>query len=109
MLSLKERKLSDMNIGEKIRLLRTQKNITVNKLATQAGISQSFLRDIELGNKKPSVEILSYICEALQISLKDFFDDDVITSISDDPLIRRIYQLSPEQRSALLLFLNTLE
>lgn len=98
-----------MNIGEKIRLLRSQKNITVNKLATQAGISQSFLRDIELENKKPSVEILSYICEALQISLKDFFDDDAIASISDDPLIRRIYQLSPEQRNALLLFLNTLE
>lgn len=98
-----------MNIGEKIRLLRTQKNITVNKLATLSGISQSFLRDIELGNKKPSVEILSYICDALQISLKDFFDDGTLTSISDDPLFQRIYRLSPEQRQALLLFLNTLE
>lgn len=109
MLSQKGRILSTMNIGEKIRLLRTQKNITVNKLATQAGISQSFLRDIELGNKKPSVEILSYICDALQISLKDFFDDETITSITHDPLIQKIYQLSQEQRNALLLFLNTIE
>ena len=52
-----------MNVGERINFFRTQKNITVNKLALQAGISQSFLRDIELGNKKPSVETLSYICE----------------------------------------------
>lgn len=97
-----------MNIGGKIKFLRTQKNITVNKLAIQAGISQSFLRDIELGNKKPSVEILSYICDALEISLKDFFDDESISSISSDPLIQRIYQLTPKQRNALLLFLNTL-
>ena len=87
-----------MNIGEKIKFFRTQKNVTINKLATQAGISQSFLRDIELGNKKPSVETLSYICDALKISLKDFFDDESISSISNDPLIQRIYQLSEEQR-----------
>lgn len=97
-----------MNVGEKIKFLRTQKNITVNKLATQAGISQSFLRDVELGNKKLSVEYLSYICDALQISLKDFFDDDSVFSISNDPLVQRIYQLSSKQRDALLLFLNTL-
>ena len=97
-----------MIIGERITFFRTQKNITINKLATQAGISQSFLRDIELGNKKPSVETLSYICDALKISLKDFFDDGSVSSISDDPLIQRIYQLSSEQRNALLLFLNTM-
>lgn len=97
-----------MNIGEKIKFFRTQKNVTINKLSTQAGISQSFLRDIELGNKKPSVETLSYICDALKISLKDFFDDESISSISNDPLIQRIYQLSEEQRNALLIFLNTL-
>ena len=97
-----------MNIGEKIKFFRTQKNVTINKLATQAGISQSFLRDIELGNKKPSVETLCYICDALKISLKDFFDDESISSISNDPLIQRIYQLSEEQRNALLIFLNTL-
>jgi len=98
-----------MNVGERINFFRTQKNITVNKLALQAGISQSFLRDIELGNKKPSVETLSYICDALKISLKDFFDDESISSISHDPLIQRIYQLTPVQRNALLLFLNTLD
>ena len=98
-----------MNIGEKIKVLRLQKNMTVNKLTTQAGISQSFLRDIELGNKKPSVEILSCICDALQISMKDFFDDAAIKSISDDPLVQRIYQMSTKQRDALLIFLNTLD
>lgn len=96
-----------MNIGEKITYYRKKKNYSVNKLANLAGISQSYLRDIELGNKNPTIEFLSYICEALNISLKDFFDDDT-SSLLADPLICRIYQLSPKQKDALLTFLNTL-
>lgn len=96
-----------MNIGEKITYYRKKKNYSVNKLANLAGISQSYLRDIELGNKNPTIEFLSYICEALNISLKDFFDDDT-PSLLDNPLICRIYQLSPKQKDALLTFLNTL-
>lgn len=54
-----------MDIASRITFFREQKGITVNKLANIAGISQSFLREIELGNKKPTVETLSYICDAL--------------------------------------------
>ena len=64
-----------MNIGKRITFFRTAKNYSVNKLATLSGISQSYLRDIELGNKNPTIEILSYICEALNISLREFFDE----------------------------------
>ena len=55
-----------MDIGKRITFLRTQKNYTVNRLANKAGISQSYLREIELGNKNPTVEILSYLCEVLE-------------------------------------------
>ena len=48
-----------MNVGKRITFFRTAKNYSVNKLATLSGISQSYLRDIELGNKNPTIEILS--------------------------------------------------
>lgn len=64
-----------MDIGERIAFFRTKKGITVNKLANISGISQSYLRDIELGNKQPTVEYLSYICDGLGISLATFFSD----------------------------------
>ena len=60
-----------MNVGKRITFSH-RKNYSVNKLATLSGISQSYLRDIELGNKNPTIEILSYICEALNISLREF-------------------------------------
>ena len=44
-----------MNVGERIKELREKRGLTVNKLANLAGISQSYLRDVELGNKNPTV------------------------------------------------------
>ena len=96
-------------VGNRISHLRKQKNISVNKLAKTAGISQSYLRDIELENKNPTIEIVALICQALGISLKDFFDDDSATTIENDPLLQRIYKMNPQQREALLHFLNTMD
>ena len=92
-----------MKIGERIAHFRVGKGYSVNKLANLSGVSQSYLREVELGNKNPTVEFLSVLCETLGISLKEFFDDQ-----PDDPLISKIYQLSAEQREALSRFLDTM-
>ena len=97
-----------MNVGERIRYFRTLKGYTTNKLANLSGISQSYLRDVELGNKNPTIETLSYVCYALNISLQDFFNENTQTAIQNDLLIEKIYQLSEEQRNALLVFLNSI-
>lgn len=97
-----------MNVGERIKYFRTIKGYTTNKLANMAGISQSYLRDVELGNKNPTIEVLSYVCDALDISLHDFFDEQTQNTIQKDPLIEKIYQLSPEQKKHLLNFLNSI-
>ena len=90
------------DVGARIKELRTERGLTVNGLANKAGISQSFLRDIELGNKQPTVEYLEYICEALKISLVDFFDvkDD------SDKIIKLISKMSQNQKSKLIEFLD---
>lgn len=98
-----------MEISKRITHFRMLKGYSVNKLANLSGISQSYLREVELGNKNPTVELLSLLCDALDISLKDFFDDQISDSFFNDPLISRIYRLSSEQRKALLLFLETID
>lgn len=97
-----------MDIGNQIKKFRTQRGYTVNKLANLAGISQSYLRDIELGNKNPTVETLSYVCDALRITLADFFNDYYNDTNSSDPLLSEIYRLTPSQKDALAHFLRTL-
>lgn len=65
-----------MNVAERITHLRTQKGYTVNKLANISGLSQSFVRQIELGAKNPTIESLTFLCEALNISLHEFFNEE---------------------------------
>lgn len=97
-----------MDVGAQITYYRTLKGMSVNKLANKSGVSQSYLRDVELGNKNPTVIFLSTICESLDITLVDFFSEENSINIENYPLIQRIYKLSPEQRKTLLQFLNTI-
>lgn len=90
------------DVSGRIKYFRIQKGLTVNALANLAGISQSYLRDIELGNKKPTVEYLEYICDALGISLTAFFDEEN----EGEHLTKLTDSLSSAQRRALIEFLE---
>lgn len=97
-----------MDIGDRIRQLREAKGWTTNFLATRCGVSQSFLRSVELGEKGISVEYLTLICDALNISLKEFFDVPTVQDTPDEILHRRVQSLTPQQRAALSAFLDTI-
>ncbi len=93
-----------MDVGGRIKYFREKKGITVNKLANLSGVSQSYLQDIELGNKQPTVEYLEFICFGLGISLKDFFDFEN----SEDELSYITEKLNPNQRRLLAEFIKSL-
>lgn len=98
-----------MDVGKRITFFRTIKNYSVNKLAKASGVSQSYLREMELGIKNPSVAIIELLCEALGISLADFFDDGTQQKLENDPLVVKIFSMSKNQREALLAFIETIE
>lgn len=97
-----------MDIGKRISLLREQRGWTTNRLANNCGISQSFLRSVELGEKSISVDNLSLICNALNISLRDFFDVPAEHDTVDQTLQRQISSLSPSQKASLSSLLSSL-
>ena len=97
-----------MDIAARIKYFREQKGYTVNKLANLAGISQSYLRSVELGQKNPTIETLSELCWALNISLRDFFDEETLSRLQHDELFQQIYRLTDEQRKRLTEFLKVL-
>ena len=59
-----------MNIKEK----RERLGISQKELAEKAGISQSFLCDIEQGRSKPSIDTAVKLADALGISDIKFFE-----------------------------------
>lgn len=93
-----------MDVGKRITELRKARNLTTNRLANLAGISQSYLRDVELGNKNPTVEFLSYICQGLGITLPGFFSDS--TAEIDPFLLDALKKLSHREQEKLAEFLK---
>ena len=61
-------------IGERITDLRKQKKLSQQKFSYEADIERSFLTHIEKGRKNISVGTLQKITDALNISIKEFFD-----------------------------------
>ena len=61
-------------IGTRIRQYRKRAGLTQEELALNAGLTVSFLGDIERDTKKPSIESLEKLLKALGISFQDFFD-----------------------------------
>lgn len=92
------------NVAERIKYFREQKGLTVNGLANLAGISQSYLRDIELGKKTPTIEYLEYICDALKITLVAFFDIEN----DGDEMKKLVNSLSKEQQDSLKNFIKSI-
>lgn len=100
----------DINIGDRIAQLRKSKGITVNGLANKAGVSQSYLREIELGHyENPTIEILDAICGALEISLSNFFSPIKDNTIIEESLLAELKSLTPSQRDQLKNFLKCLK
>ena len=67
-----------MNIGEAVRRrileLCREREITVNKLATVSGITQSTLNNIVSGrNNSATISTIKKICDGLNITLGEFF------------------------------------
>ena len=97
-----------MKLGDRIIQLREARDWTTNRLANQCGLSQSFLRSVELGEKSISVDNLEILCQALGIDLKTFFDPPKEQDTDVDRLVHQIKLMTLEQRIALSAFLSTL-
>jgi transcriptional regulator with XRE-family HTH domain len=62
------------SIGERIRSLRIDKNMSMENLARIADMEYKQLSKVELGQTDASISTLSALCNALGISLKELMD-----------------------------------
>ena len=60
-------------LGDWIRRLREQRNLTLRALAEQTGFSPSFLSQVETGHASPSISSMERIASALGVTLGQFF------------------------------------
>lgn len=95
--------MDSKEVGARIKELRLRRGLNKNALANLAGVSPSYIYQLEEGSKSPTVEYLSHICWGLNITLEEFFKAEKNLAIFD-----RVSNLTPEQKLLLNQFLNSL-
>lgn len=65
-----------MNIGTKLKSLRTQNGLTQQELADRAELTKGFISQVERNLTSPSISTLADILQCLGSSLQEFFTDD---------------------------------
>ena len=72
-------------IAERILSLCHERSITANKLSTISGMTQSTINNIiNTGSNNPTVSTIKKICDGLDISLAEFFDSELFTSLEQE-------------------------
>lgn len=72
-------------VKQRIINLANEQNITLHKLSLNAGIAYSTLSSFLNGKcESPKLVTILHICEGLNISLHDFFNDDLFENVEED-------------------------
>ena len=77
----------DLQEAVKIRILNLckERNITINKLATLSGMSQSSVNSlIDGSSKNPKLLTILRLCLGLNMELKEFFNDPIFKDLDDN-------------------------
>ena len=93
-----------MDVSKRIIDLRERCGLTQNGLAERAGVSQTHLRRVELGQADITIGHLQLLCDAMSISIQEFFNDEA----SEDEVAVVLSKLSPKQKTLLLTFIESL-
>ncbi|NJN66179.1 MAG: helix-turn-helix transcriptional regulator [Chloroflexaceae bacterium] len=62
--------------GEKLRILRQRRGMSLQELAEVLGFSKTHTHRLEQGQKKPHADLLLQIAEYFEVSLDDLMRDE---------------------------------
>jgi transcriptional regulator with XRE-family HTH domain len=87
-----QRRLKEINmiIGERLRTLREQKNLSQGDIEKRTGLLRCYISRVENGHTVPAVETLEKMAQALEVPLYQiFYDGDEPPKLPDFPLRKK--------------------
>ena len=100
-----------MDIIKKLNELRLERNLSVYRLSELSGINQSTLANTFSRGTIPSIQNLMLLCDAMGITLSEFFNEDTTTvNLSEEEisLFRKFEKVTKETRKAIILLISSL-
>ncbi len=72
-------------VKERILELCRKKNISINKLSTMSGVTQSTVNNIVSGhNRSATISTIKKLCDGLGITIEQFFDSDLFRDLDQE-------------------------
>jgi transcriptional regulator with XRE-family HTH domain len=66
--------VAEVDVGERLRVIRGLRRATLRTIAERAGVSESFLSQVERGRSSASIASLRKIADALGVAMADLFE-----------------------------------
>jgi transcriptional regulator with XRE-family HTH domain len=63
-------------LAKRIRMLMAAKGLSVNRLADFSGVGRGRMSELLAGKSSPTVRTLGRIADALDVSVRDLFEDE---------------------------------
>lgn len=78
-----------MNIGEAVKRrileLCQKQNISINKLSSMSGVTQSTVNNIISGrNRSTTISTIKKLCDGLGITIQEFFNSDLFQDLEQE-------------------------
>lgn len=89
--------------------LREQKGVSAREMSLALGQNESYINRIENGKTFPSLQAFFYICEYLQVSPKEFFDEDSPAPIKVAQIAAELQKLDEVQLDTILAVIRGLQ
>ena len=89
--------MTDKEFSLRLAKLRTQKGVSARDMSLSMGQNPGYINNIETGKSMPSLSGFFYICDDLDITARDFFDDGNEYPEQLRAVFQDMQKLSPEQ------------
>ncbi|MBP3233882.1 MAG: helix-turn-helix transcriptional regulator [Eubacterium sp.] len=81
----------DMRIANLIQKFRKERGMTQVDLSEKSGFGLSVIKGYEIGHRKPKIEQLKVLADALEVSVNDFLDFEIESTSDVMSLINTLY------------------
>ena len=96
-------------VAKRLSDLRIQKGISARDMSLSIGQSAGYINKIENRQNLPSMQGFFYICEYLNITPQDFFDDEKTSPQKLNTIVSKLSMLSYKQLEAIDLLLDAMQ
>ncbi len=84
---------NNYSLGEKLRLVRRDRNMSQEEVALEADITTTYYGMLERDAKSPTVRMLEKICRALDYPISEIFMADITCRTEEDQYVYQLVNL----------------